>query len=368
MVKILSKIDKLLNYKSGVSPAKIYLEIPYDSSISYVLRYNGFSMMPTGSQLVNKALVWASSKFGVVNLGSFLVPQTTIKFQIPVTPPTVEMDFGNEKDSEKVARTGEVVLPKYKKSAHFKWDSIFPYDLDAPYLTIKRISNSTFNTLTTGISNIAQSISNLTKSEATPEVYNAVFKYLSDTEQPCRLSMSFYSGGNLPATYVTLESFNTHPDNNGDYSYTVSFIEWNDTTPSQLDSKGASTKMDTISTIEQRVNVQGLSFKNLGTMGKVFSFMVFCKKAYGCVSKKLIWALAKYNNIRHLINFGNASILNIKSSFKSLSNRLSLNDNLLGKSKITSDDTKLVCKTLKELSQTEGSKRMAEFLESLRSS
>ena len=81
--------------KKGPSPARIFITLNYAEEFDYLRSYKGFTVKS-------------------FNVGT--KPVGTIAFEIPVMPPTIDIDTGNQKDTETVARIGEVVLPKYKKA------------------------------------------------------------------------------------------------------------------------------------------------------------------------------------------------------------------------------------------------------------
>ncbi len=288
-------------------------------------------------------------------------PISTITFKIPVMPPTIQIDFGNSKDSENVARVGEVVLPKYKKASQVRWSSFFPYDLSAPYLntTLRNLSKSSYTQVKTAAQNMYSTIRNdlknksVTQKQPTPDVYIKIFKLLSSLEVPFTMSMTFYDGGNLPATKYTLDSFRTNPENNGDYSYDLSLIEWTDISPKKINQDGSEIQESTLDVSDKQEN------KTISSLSK---FVDWCKKSYPTISNKLLWAVAKYNGVRNFIFDTTLKLWKIKGTLKSLGGRFGIVNNILGVSKITRKDTTAVSNSLKKLSFTKASKQMAELL------
>lgn len=324
---------------SGPGPANIDITINYSQhEFDFCASYAGFKIITTENR-----------------------PLTTLKFKIPVMPPTIEMDFGNSKDSENVTRIGEVVLPKYKKATQIRWSSFFPYDMSAPYIntTLRNLSKSSYDQVKTSAQNIYSTIKNelknkgLAQKQPTPEIYIKIFKLLSESESPFSLSMTFYNGGDLQANKYTVDSFKTNPEHNGDYTYEVAIIEWTDIKPKKLNDKGAEIKKS-----DDKVPDK-MKFSDIKNIS---DFWKFCKQSYPDVSNKLIWAVAKYNGVRNFVFDTTLKFWKIKGSLQDLGGRFGIVNNILGVSKITSKDTMAVSKSLKQLSFTKASRQMAELL------
>lgn len=325
--------------KKGPSPARIFITIDYVPELEYCRGVRGFTV--TTSQMTDK-------------------PTGTISFEIPVTPPTVDIDFGNEKDSENVARVGQIVLPKYKQAWQLKWDSFFPYDASAPYLntSVRNLNlntvNNLTNTATSLVTNAISSLTGISLQEPVPAVYIGVFDTLAKSEKPLTISMTYYDGGSLRARKYSLQTFRTRPLNNGDYEYSISFVEWTDIKPKLLDSSGAQVPTSNIKVQDS------IKFKNIQN---IQDFWNFCKQCYPVVSKKLVWAFSTYNGIRNLIFEGVVIGWKIKGSLQDLGGRFGILSNILGVSKITSKDTAAVSESLKKLSFSKASAQLADILQ-----
>lgn len=320
--------------KRAPSPARIFITLSYNTKFEFLRGMTGFKFSPADDTKV-------------------------IIFEIPVMPPTVQIDFGNSKDTENIARVGEVVLPKYKKATQFRWESFFPYDVSANYL-----STSTRNLSWNSLSEYKDRVKNMYSSArdafrgvepatALPETYIKIFKILSATEEPFTIAMTFYDGGDIPATKVTLDSFNAEPENNGDYKYNVALIEWTDISPKLLDNQG-----QVVSEGESKVP-DSIKFKQISN---IKDFWKWAKQCYPIVSKSLIWAFSTYNGIRNLIFDATLKAWKIKGSLQDLGGRFGILSNMFGLSKITSKDTVTITNSLKKLSFTKASKQMAELI------
>ena len=324
--------------KKAPGPARIFITLNYSDKLSFCSGYRGFTVKSFNQN--NK-------------------PTGTIAFEIPVTPPTIQLDFGNSKDSENVARIGEVVLPKYEKATQIRWSSFFPYDTSAPYLntTTRNLSWSSLSNLANRAKSLYQNtvsdITGLTKTEPTPDIYIKLFKILSSSEEPFTVSMTFYDGGNMPAKKYTLDSFRANPENNGDYTYDLSLVEWTDISPKLINNKGVAVDKSNIKVKDK------IKFKNIKN---IKDFWNFCKQCYPTVSKKLMWAFSTYNGVRNLVFDAILKGWKIKGSLQDLGGRFGIVNNILGVSKITSKDTAAVSNSLKKLSFTKASKQMADLL------
>lgn len=318
----------------GPKPARIFITIQYEESFEFLRSYRGFKFSPQQDT-------------------------RTIMFEIPVTPPTVEQDTGNSKDTENVARVGEVVLPKFKKAIQFRWESFFPYNTSAPYLntTVRNLSWDSLNQYkeqaVNAYNSAVEAFTGTNRLVPTPDVYVKIFNRLAKSESPLLLSMTYYDGGHLPATAVTLDSFKTNPDSTGDFIYSISFVEYTDVKPKLLNNRGEEVIDDNIK-VEDKI-----LFKSIRSVGDFFKF---CKQNYGKVSKSLIWAFATYNGVRNLVFDGILKAWKIKGTLKDLAGRFGILNNIIGVSKITRKDTAAVSQALKKLSFTKASKQMAELL------
>ena len=165
--------------------------------------------------------------------------------------------------------------------------------------------------------------------------------------------MTFYDGGNMPATKVTLDTFGAEPENNGDYKYEISLIKWTKIGPKLLNSKGE---------VVEKGSVKVSDKIKLKQIRNIKDFWKWAKQCYPDVSKALVWAFATYNGVRGLVFDGILKAWKIKGSLQDLGNRFGILNNMFGLSKITSKDTKAVSNSLKKLSFTKASKQMAEFV------
>ncbi len=319
--------------KKAPSPARIFITLKYDKQFEFLRGVRGF-------------------KFNSNN--------TSIKFEIPVMPPTLKIDFGNAKDTENVTRIGEVVLPKYQKAMQIRWQSFFPYDTQARYINTS-IRNLSFDALKSYkdkavnfVSDAWNTLTGVENSDPTPALYINIFQILTQTEEPFTVAMSFYDGGNLSAIKMTLDTFQTEPENNGDFSYEISIIEWKDISPKQVNGNG---QVVEDKPIEVEDNIQSKFIQSLN------DFWKFTKKCYSTVSKPLIWAFATYNGVRNMVFDGILKAWKIKGALKGLSGRFGILNNMFGLSKITSKETKYISDSLKKLSFTKASRQMAEFLQ-----
>ena len=340
----------------GPKPAKIIIEIPYDEQkFGFLKGMRGFKQIP------NTPSVWIKTLTAIIT-GSWKpfsenVTSDTVylHFEIPVTPPTVSIDFGNEKDTESVTRTGEVVLPKYRKATQFRWESFFPYDMTAPYLktstgiagTLSQIGN-TVSQLT---DNFNQLVRNQQSSIPTPEVYIRLFSLLSTLEEPFSVAMSFYSGGDIESTWVTLDSFNAEPESNGDYKYTISLVEWKDITPSLVDKTGK----------PQTSSKPPLPVTNINKFGQ------FLNK-WTQISNLLTSVFKMYAGLKTLFSFNfQIFMMNLRDTLTCPTKKIGVPANIFGKSKITSQDTKLVNDTLKKLSFSKASNHIYDIINNYKS-
>lgn len=324
--------------KKGPSPARIFITLNYAEEFDYLRSYKGFTVKS-------------------FNVGT--KPVGTIAFEIPVMPPTIDIDTGNQKDTETVARIGEVVLPKYKKARQVRWSSFFPYDTGAPYLSTS-VRNLTWGTLANIgsaaknlVGSVIGALTGVSQQEATPAVYISIFEALAKSEEPFTMSMTFYDGGNMGAKKYTLDSFKTNPESNGDYQYSISIVEWTDIRPKLLNNNGDEVKVSDI-------NVQDkIKFKSIRN---IQDFWKFAKQCYPTVSKSLVWAFATYNGIRNLVFEGILIGWKIKGSLQDLGGRFGILNNMFGLAKITSKDTRAVSNSLKKLSFSKASNQLADLI------
>ena len=311
------------------SPARIFITLTYDQEFEFLRGVRGFKFNPE-----------ADTK--------------TIVFEIPVMPPTIKLDFGNSKDNENVTRVGEVVLPKYQKATQFRWESFFPYDTQAKYLStsVRNLSWSSLSEYKDTVKDMFKDIWNRGVNP-TPAVYINIFNTLCRTEKPFTISMTFYDGGHIGAMKVTLDTFGAEPENNGDYKYEISLVKWTKIGPKLLNNKG-----EVVDSGSSKVP-DGSKLKQIS---KLKAFFQFTKDCFGVVSKSLVWAFATYNGIRGLVFDGVLKLWKIKGALQDLGGRFGILNNMFGLSKISSKDTKYISSSLKKLSFTKASKQMAQFL------
>jgi len=351
---------------NGPGVAKIYIELTYDEKWKYLLGYKGFKQE---GELLGKLLISGINKL-MGNLGvnySISNPpdQAPIRFQMPVTPPTLQTDTGSGSDTNTVAQIGEVVLPKYAKAKQFRFESFFPYDSSAAYLNTT-VRESNLRGLATTAANLVSNVAEITKAVASPQMYIDIFNELNKTKTPFKISMNFYQGGNLPWTQVTVNTFQYEPENNGDYKYQLSLMEWVDIAPTKLNTDGTPAFKSTVSLKDVIISFKNSANTTLGYASTISQWWNICKSAYSIVSKNLIFWVAKYNGIKNLSYIRKGDFTwKFKNEFSSYATRYSIQDNLIGKSKITSSDTAYVSESLKALSYTTASQQMAEYLKEL---
>lgn len=334
--KVISKLPPIasLGMKQGPSPARIFITLKYIPELNWLGKISGFRFTPTLSNNTET---------------------TRIDFEIPVMPATFKLDFGNSKDTKNVVQVGEVVLPKYGKSWQFRWDSFFPYDPDANYVnpTLRGMSWQSLQSYGRQMGRTYQDLKNLTSTKPTPAVYINLFNLLSDSKIPFEIAISFYDGGHIDSIPVTVDTFSAEPENNGDYKYSISLVEWKDVSPKTVDSQGNITNL---------IDNQGIDGTLRRNITGLEQFFLMCKECYSVVSKYLIFAVATYNGLANLVFDGSLMYWKFKSSFKSLATNFRIFDNIFGLPKITSKDTSYVNQSLKALSFTKASKQMADFL------
>ena len=241
-----------------------------------------------------------------------------------------------------------------------RWTSFFPYDYNAPYINtnvrnfswsgIERLAQDTYNTVT----NAVNSLTGVLQTSAPPQVFNQLFEILAKSEEPFTVSMTYYNGGHLPAKKYTLDTFKSNPESNGDYTYSISVVEWTDIKPKLLNNDGSEIKESDIKVADK--------FKNK-IINSIYNCYTFCKQNYPVVSKKLVWAFATYNGIRNLVFQDILMGWKIKGSLQDLAGRFGILNNILGKSKITRQDTAAVSNSLKQLSFSKASRQLADLLE-----
>lgn len=339
-----------MGIKNGPKPARISIEIPYDEEKWGFLRgLHGFRAVPDSPSVwvkILSTLVMGSWKPFAENIESDI---QFIHFEIPVTPPTVSIDFGNSKDTENVTRLGEVVLPKYKKATQYRWESFFPYDMSAPYLKTKTGIMGTFSQISNAVTQIGDNFSQLLGNESrvpTPEVYNRIFKILSNMEIPFSIAMSFYEGGDIESTWVTLDSFQSEPESNGDYKYSISLVEWVDITPAEVDKTGKPVTAPKLPLPKTNINKFG-QFLNKWTQ----------------FSNLLTSVIKLYAGLKTLFSF-NAPLfmMNLRDTTTCATKKIGVPANMFGKSKITVNDAKFVSESLKKLSFTKSSQHLYDLI------
>lgn len=354
-------INPLTFLRRGPGPAKIYIEIEYDDKWKYLLGYKGFKQQGSllGGLITAAFSIYTGFK---INPPQNQVP---IRFQIPVMPPTIQIDTGSGNESTNVAQIGEVVMPKYMKAKQFRFESFFPYDDTAPYINTT-VRQSGLKGLASTAVGLIRDLTEITKATANPEVYINIFEELSKSQIPLKISMNFYQGGNIYWTPVTVNTFQYEPENNGDYKYSLSLVEWKDISPTKLNNDGTpafkstNTLKDIICSAKSKVG------QTIGYASEITKWWNICKGAYSIVSKNLIFWVAKYNGIKNLtyINKGDFT-WKFKSSFQSYATRYSIQPNMLGKPSISSSDTPQISESLKKLSFTKASKQMEDYLKDL---
>lgn len=345
---------------SGPGPAKVYIEIDYKEEWKYLLGYKGFKQE---GELLGSLITSGLAKLGLNVSGPD--NQAPIRFQLPVTPPTIQIDRGNDNDSSNVVQVGEVVLPKYSKAQQFRFDSFFPYDASAPYINTA-VKQSGLAGLASSAVDISSSIAELHKAVASPQIYIDIFNKLSKNNIPFKISMNFYQGGNIGWTYVTVNTFQLEPENNGDYKYQLSLIEWTNIAPTKLNPDGTPAFKSTVTLGDIKTSVKSPFNMSLGYANTISHWWNLCKGAYSIVSKNLIFWVAKYNGLKDLFYIRKGDFTwKFKNEFQSYANRYSLLPNIIDKSSISTSDTSRLNEELKKLSFTKASKQMEEYLKSL---
>lgn len=344
----------------GPSPAKVYIEIDYKEEWKYLLGYKGFKQE---GELLGKLITTGLSKLGfkVSNPPN----QAPIRFQLPVSPPTIQVDTGNDKDSNNVVQIGEVVLPKYSKAKQFRFESFFPYDASAPYINTSVKQSGLWGLASTAV-DIASSVAEIHKAVASPQIYNDLFDRLNNQSTPFKISMNFYQGGNIGWTNVTINTFQYEPENNGDYKYQLSLIEWKDIAPTKLNADGTPAFKSTVTLADIIMSVKSSANTTLGYANTISHWWNICKGAYSIVSKNLIFWVAKYNGVKDLFYIRKGDFTwKFKNEFQSYAGRYTPLPNILNKPSITPSDTSKLNEDLKKLSFTKASKQMEEYLKGL---
>lgn len=347
----------------GPSPAKIYIEIEYDDKWKYLLGYKGFKQQ--GSLL--GGLITAYFNFGT---GLKLKPpqnQAPIRFQLPVTPPTIQIDTGNGSESNNVAQIGEVVMPKYARAKQFRFETFFPYDSSASYINTTVRQSNLFGLASTVV-NLASDLTEITKAVTSPEIYIDIFNKLNAENTHFKISMNFYQGGNIYWTPVTVNTFQYEPENNGDYRYQLSLVEWTDISPTKLNADGTPAFKSTTSLKDIITSMKSNANQFIGYASSITKWWNICKGAYSIVSKNLIFWVAKYNGIKNLTYIRQGDFTwKFKDYFQSYATRYAPLPNIVGKTSISTKDIGEISKSLKQLSFTKSSQQMAKYLEELRS-
>lgn len=347
----------------GPSPAKIYIEMDYDDKWKYLLGYKGFKQQ---GSLLGGLITAAFSSLTSIQLKP-PQNQSPIRFQLPVCPPTIQVDTGNGNESNNVVQLGEVVMPKYAKAKQFRFESFFPYDASASYINTTVRQSNIFGVASTLV-NLASDLTEITKAVTSPEIYIDIFNKLNAENTPFKISMNFYQGGNIYWTAVTVNTFQYEPENNGDYKYQLSLIEWKDIRPTKLNSDGTPAFKSTITLKDIITSATSTANQTIGYASSITKWWNICKGAYSIVSKNLIFWVAKYNGIKNLTYIRKGDFTwKFKNYFQSYATRYAPTPNILGKSSISSKDTAEISKSLKELSFTKSSQQMAQYLEDLKS-
>ena len=166
-------------------------------------------------------------------------------------------------------------------------------------------------------------------------------------ELPFSIAMTFYEGGDIESTWVTLDSFDAEPENNGDYTYKLSLVEWTDISPSQVDNTGKPIK----------VTKSPLPKTNLNKFGQ------FLHK-WRQFSSLLDSVIHLYAGLRSLFAFNfPIFMMNLRDTITCPTKKIGVTaTNMFGKSKITTKDTKFISESLKKLSFTKSSQHLYEII------
>ena len=278
-----------------------------------------------------------------------------ITFKLPVTPETIKLDNGSDTDKNSIVQTGEVTLPKYKKSVQMRFDSFFPYDYTAPYVNSKSIKDA-FRTNTSSLlkSEVKQTWKDYidSKAPAKPTHYIELFKVSAKMNVPITIAVTYYDGGDIDAMTMTVDAFSSEPESNGDYKYSLSLVEWTDVRP-QIE--GVINNEPTAA----QVLADRLVRAPLPTSPAAGDWWSFCKYWYGSCSAKLLKYVAMYNKIKTVSYFGVIQAIKLKGFFSSFSGKLGIASNMLGKTKITSNDSATVSASIKSIDTSASIKSMA---------
>ena len=281
-----------------------------------------------------------------------------LTFKLPVTPETIKISMGSEVDTNPVVQTGEVVLPKYKKSIQLRFDSFFPYDTNAPYVTTKSIKDIfKANTKSSLRRELKQTWRDYldTAEPALPKDYIDLFKVVDKKRIPITIAVTFYEGGDIEPITMTVDTFDAEPESNGDYKYSMSLIEWTDIRPKlagQVDS--------------ERTGAQILSDRLVSPLqmarDDVKDWWSFCKYWYGTASWKIIQALTTYNKVKNTAVNISLQAVKVKGNLINFPGKFGITSNLLGVTKITPSDTKAVSASIKSIDTSRSSKSTADLI------
>ena len=342
-----------LSPSAKLKPAKIFMSFDYDPKIAMQLTKTSFKL-----------------------IGS----RKRVMFQLPVTPETVKIDMGSETETNQVVQTGEVALPRYKKAVQIRFESVFPFDPTAPYVTKQDTMLDKFKAFTkegilgTQQSGSLQALRDKTN-PAMPTDYFKVFEHLAKTKTPFAFTMTFYDGGHLETKQFTIGAFDAEPENNGDYKYNIAIAEWTNMRPRLLNDP-APKESYAIQYHDQYVyqhKDSELWWKQLDTsqiqnacLAKVGDFYNLIYKSYGCVSKSMLDAVLAYNGIKSAVFYTGSAGLKLKGTFVNFAGKVGIGSNI-AKASGSSVDTSSISTLIKQIDTAKMKSQMAASIETRRS-
>lgn len=343
-----------LSPSAKLKPAKIFMSFDWDNSISAQLSKTTFQRIGNDKRRV--------------------------MFQLPVTPETVKIDMGNEVETNTIVQTGEVVLPRYKKAVQVRFESLFPFDATAPYVSKQDTMLDKFKAFTkngilgTQKSGNLQALRDKTE-PAMPTDYFKVFEYLAKKKLPLAFTMTFYDGGHIETKQFTISAFDAEPENNGDYKYNIALAEWTDIKPRLLNDP-TPTVDDSIKCHDSFVETakdSELWWKEIDTsniqnvcLSKLADLYNIVYKSYGTVSKGILDAVLTYNGIKSGIFYTSTGFLKLKGTFSNFAGKVGIGSNMAGTSKISSVDTSSISTLIKQIDTAKFKSQLASSIETRR--